>query len=376
MKTIKDAIHGSIEINEIEERLLGTEEMQRLRRVKQLAMAPLVYPGANHTRFEHSIGTMKMAGDMAEAVGISGERRRMLRIAALLHDVGHSAFSHESEEVIKRIAGTHEEIGEEKIKRGKLGEIVSENYSLKKLLEIYNGNKEGQLTAGDIGADRIDYLLRDSKYTGVAYGVIDYDRIVGTLSMKKGKPAVVEGGLEAVESMLIARFLMFSTVYFHKTSRIASAMLRREIERALRNGLEIEKVTESGDWELLSILLEMDETKEIAGRIAARNLYKQAFVFERGMLGRKEERMAAEGKLGKTLSSEIGADVVVDYPVHYESMHSALIYKGGKLYPIDEISDLVRSLESTERKRRKIIVACDGKHLKKVKRACRKVVKR
>ncbi|PIN83126.1 phosphodiesterase, partial [Candidatus Micrarchaeota archaeon CG11_big_fil_rev_8_21_14_0_20_47_5] len=149
MVTIRDPIHGDIEISQTERRLLDTGEMQRLRRVKQLAMAYLVYPGANHTRFEHSIGTMELAGKICASCEIENEKTEQLRIAALLHDVGHVCFSHEGEFATKMALGTHEEIGRKKMLEGEIADILNENWGARKISELSASQDFGGIISSD-----------------------------------------------------------------------------------------------------------------------------------------------------------------------------------------------------------------------------------
>ena len=172
MTRIRDPLHGTVHLTDLEEKMLDAQPMQRLRGIRQLAMAYLVYPGANHTRFEHSIGTLALAGKMCEELGIGEDRAAKVRAAALLHDVGHVAFSHESEQVIMRKLGTHEEVGKRIITKGEIADILSESFSAREIAKLPD-KPLGQIIASDIGADRKDYLLRDSHYTGVDYGIVD-----------------------------------------------------------------------------------------------------------------------------------------------------------------------------------------------------------
>ena len=129
---IKDPVHGSVTLDGMEARVLDSAQMQRLRGIKQLAMASLVYPGANHTRFEHSIGTVCLAGEMCDNLGMGQDEAAQVRLAALLHDVGHIAFSHEAEAVTRKYIGTHEQIGGRIVEKGEVADIIGENFSQKK----------------------------------------------------------------------------------------------------------------------------------------------------------------------------------------------------------------------------------------------------
>ena len=262
MPYIIDPIYGRVEITELEQLVINTPEMARLRRIQQLGLADLAFPGANHTRFEHRVGTLFIADKMAKALGLSHEEIVKTRMAALLHDVGHCAFSHVVESVLKRnplyqpvINGknflnhemftkyiisnsfhTKPEIAAhagapffEEIARMAIGEVdsVSKPYL-------------AQIISNDIDADRIDFLLRDSYHTGVSLGLVDLDQIIGSMSLYNGR--VILGGsqsydedmaLTAAESMLIARAHHYSAIIHNPKTQGARVMLLHALEKAL-----------------------------------------------------------------------------------------------------------------------------------------------
>jgi len=366
MIVIRDALHGNIKLSDMEKELVDTREMQRLRRIKQLAMAYLVYPGANHTRFEHSLGTLHLTDDICSSLGIEGEEREKLRIASLLHDVGHTAFSHEGEEVTKKYFGSHEEIGKKKIEKGEIADILGDSYSPKEIMDILY-SEMGRMITSDIGSDRMDYLLRDSLYTGVAYGMIDSDRIVHTLLLHRGKIVLHESGLEAAEALLIARFLMFSTVYFHHAVRIASSMLRVAMDAAIKRGeISADDLMSLGDVEMLNKLREIKASSSLADAIYNRRLYKKAFSIELTKLSPHARKIAKSGELERAVREKSGCNSIVDFPISFVNEMSAPVLKDGKAKPILDLSVLVRSLRESERQRVKLIVSCEGKNIKKV----------
>ncbi len=354
---IKDSIHGFIETSEEEEKIIDAPEFQRLRHIRQLALAHLVYPGANHTRFEHSLGTMHIAGKIATRLNLDVRKARLL---GLLHDLGHVAFSHESERVLSKYLGTHEEIGKKIIENSTISDVVFSNYSKK---EFFSG-PEMEIIEHDLGADRLDYLNRDSYYTGVAYGVIDEGRIVSTISLdKKTKKIYLErGGLEAAESMLIARFMMFFTVYFHKTVRIASAMLQKAIEQSINSGaVTPEDFIHGWDDEMLS---KLSKSNEFAKRILQRKLYKLAYE-----LPFSEENV----RLAKQLESE---KVIIDLPYSVYKLRGFDVEIDGKKKKMDECSVLVRDLKEAEKSKLKIFVICEESRRKKTAEEVEKILKK
>jgi putative nucleotidyltransferase with HDIG domain len=387
MHVIKDAVHGNIRISDVELKLIDTPEMQRLRGIKQMAVAYLVYPGANHTRFEHSLGTMHITGEICENLSLSDDETKTMRAAALLHDVGHTAFSHENEGIlVRKRMGNHEQRGVEVVREGRSGGILEESgYDVKRVCSIIGGEERCGIINFDLGSDRMDYLLRDSHYTGVAYGVIDCDRLVHTIRLKGGKAVVEWGGIEAAESLLIARFLMFSSVYYHHAVRIASAMLGRAVEFALEDEvISLEELLCCSDAELGSVLERGERSGRLLGRIRRRELYKRAYELEfhklnaRGMeLFRNYWKMReAERKIREESGVE---DVILECRQGYDEKFGesrVSILKGAKEYPLEELSEIVGAIRRTEEMRRRAIVACPKGDRGRVESACKRFFKK
>lgn len=286
--SVRDAIHGFIPFGSKEKALVGTRAFQRLRSVRQLASAPWVYPGANHTRLEHSLGVMHLAGllfeqleeDLRGEIGFRREdldfMRPLLRAAALLHDLGHPPFSHAFEGLRPTGAGSHEEITLKLLRSPEVESVLNdapssllskhvaavclkpeERHRLLAAKDILDSRYIvlGELISGDLlGADRMDYLLRDSHHAGVAYGRFDLARVLDTVRLvrdQSGDPAfaIEEGGVEAAEGMLIARYSMFAQVYLHHVRRLYDEMLRRAVADT-HTAAEIEEMTDDGfvEW--------------------------------------------------------------------------------------------------------------------------------
>lgn len=210
--------------------------VQRLRHIKQLGMTHLVYPGALHTRFHHAIGAMHLMGLAVETIRSKGheitpEEEEAVTIAILLHDIGHGPFSHALEHTIV------EGISHEHISTLLINNLNSEfGGRLDKALEIFNKRYPkrflSQLVSGQLDIDRLDYLNRDSFFTGVSEGVISFDRIIKMLDVAGGELVVEEKGIYSIEKFLIARRLMYWQVYLHKTVIAAEQMLVKILERA------------------------------------------------------------------------------------------------------------------------------------------------
>ncbi|MCX8175368.1 MAG: HD domain-containing protein [Candidatus Micrarchaeota archaeon] len=357
---IRDPLHGTVALSEAEKRVLDSPQMQRLRGVRQLAVAYLVYPGANHTRFEHSIGTLALSDRICRNLKLSPEKTAKVRLAALLHDVGHTAFSHEAEVVLRGRIGTHEQIGRQIIEKSQIADILSEESFSPREIALLPQAPLGEIISSDIGSDRMDYLLRDSHYTGVAYGVIDADRIADCLFMRRGRLVLQEGGLEAAESLLVARFTMFSTVYLHKTVRIASRMLQEGIALAIFDGtLDAREASQMTDAGLLDAVSHSPQGREYAERIFQRRLYKKAYSLP-------VERMKIKpSKAEEELSEKCDCPVLLDMP--QVSLDASIrVEMDGRMLPISACSELVASLQKMQKSRLEALVMCEKKKVKEV----------
>jgi len=233
-KLIYDCVHGYIGITEQELKIVDSIIFQRLHNVGHLGVVYLVYPGATHTRFAHSLGTMFVMGKVAQRLAELGfinekEEIEKLRLAALLHDIGHFPFSHSLEITIE---GTHEELSDHLIKKSSLKDAL-ETYTPEEISSIitkkYIENPIfSLLISSDLDVDRIDYLMRDAHSTGVTYGFIDTDRLIRTIIIdSENHLAVEDKGRQALENFLMARYHMYQTVYYHKTVVCFEIMLQK-----------------------------------------------------------------------------------------------------------------------------------------------------
>lgn len=232
---IVDPIHGFINVHRHEIGIIDSPVFQRLRRIRQLAGAHLVYPGAQHSRFEHSLGTMHVASQAASILEeknyLDSDDVKSLRLAALLHDIGHGPFSHLFEEVLqKKQKISHEKIGENLILKSEIGDLISKGGFDKTFISrLAFGNSKYQfmneIISGGLSADMMDYLLRDGYFTGAEHARIDFKRIINSLDVHQKKLSLDRSALHSFESMMISRYQMFRTVYFHKTVRAAEVML-------------------------------------------------------------------------------------------------------------------------------------------------------
>lgn len=236
-KIINDPVYGFITIDdELIFKIIAHPYYQRLRRIHQMAMAHLVYPGAVHTRLHHSLGAYHlMSNALSElknkGIVITKEEEQAAKIAILLHDIGHGPFSHALENVL--IEGMHhEEISlllMQELNKQYEGKL---QMALDIFTNVYHKKYLHQLISGQLDVDRMDYLSRDSFFSGVSEGVIGYDRIIKMLTVHNGELMVEEKGIYSIEKFLVSRRLMYWQVYLHKTVLCAEQMLQRVIRRA------------------------------------------------------------------------------------------------------------------------------------------------
>lgn len=236
-KIINDPVYGFITVDdELIYQVIAHPYFQRLRRINQMAMANLVYPGAVHSRLHHALGAYHLMGIAInelknKGIEISAEEEQAAKIAILLHDVGHGPFSHALESIL--VEEMHHETLSlkiiEELNRQFNGQL---NLTLKIFTDAYHKKFLYQLISGQLDVDRMDYLTRDSYFTGVNEGVIGYDRILKMLTVHNGELMVEEKSIYSIEKFLVARRLMYWQVYLHKTVLCAEQMLKRIIKRA------------------------------------------------------------------------------------------------------------------------------------------------
>ena len=231
---IIDPIHDFIRVYDNELSLVDSPIFQRLRRIRQLSGAHLTYPAAQHTRFEHSLGVMHISGLAGHALYEKGILKsddiKVLRLAGLLHDIGHGPFSHLFEEIIQKKKISHEDFGRKIILQSEIGDNLTKNGFDKKLItRVAFGDSPYQymneIVSGVLSADMMDYLLRDGYFTGAEHAKIDHKRITQSLEVHNQKLALERSALYSFESMMHSRYQMFKAVYFHKTVRAAEVML-------------------------------------------------------------------------------------------------------------------------------------------------------
>ncbi|MEA2054569.1 MAG: HD domain-containing protein [Candidatus Thermoplasmatota archaeon] len=396
-KTIRDSVHGNIRIEGLFLELMGLPEMQRLHGIRQLGFTYLVYPGANHTRLEHSLGTCYVARRMADSLGLKKMETDRVAAAAFLHDVGHGPFSHTLEYLMhERVGKDHVEITREMIAGRRRLDDSEDGMKIKDVLgrygidawdivSILSGEKGylSEIIHGPVDADQVDYLLRDAHYTGVAYGVIDFDRLMQTIKIHDGHVVAEKKGVSAIESMLVARSLMYSSVYLHKTVRIAELMLVRAVERA-----ELFDFSQMTDGELMEHMKGMGKfQRDIALRLKYRRLFKRAYTMTLSELKKEEKEYLAHIKVGKIedeIAEKAGLDdgyVIVDVPgrdillsePRLRKMDVKILDKGD-VKPLSEYTPLANALQMRGITDWGIMVCCPEKAREKVAKIAEKVL--
>ena len=359
---IRDPIHVFVRLNSHEREVLNSRPFQRLRHIHQLALTYLVYPGATHKRFEHSLGVMELAGRVFDIVTNSnnvsdeirflldpvnhheglGYWRLALRMAALCHDIGHLPFSHAAEKELLPEDWDHERLTRIVIESKEMKQIWADMIPPLKpehVVKLAIGPKKtkdlefsdwetilSEIIVGDaFGVDRMDYLLRDSYHTGVAYGRFDHYRLIDTLRILPAHPSendqgsqepalgVEEGGLHSAEALMLARYFMYSQVYFHPVRRIYDIHLMDFLKDWLRDGqfsTTLEGHLKLTDNEIISALLKLAQSKAKRGHLHARRIVNREHfkvIYERNPRDLQVNPEAGKA-IYEALSAEFGRD--------------------------------------------------------------------
>ena len=360
MKTIKDSVHDHITIDGLALDLLDTPPVQRLRHIKQLGTVSLVYPSANHTRFEHSIGVYHLACEVTNHLGTPLEVTNHIRAAAMLHDIGHSPYSHNIEPLLNhRIGFAHEDI-EDLLTSPPLCTVL-ENHNLDANLIanlIIGKGQYGQIISSSIDVDRMDYLVRDAHHTGVPYGAIDHGRLVRELTFAEDELvlSVSGGNVQAAESLLLARTLMGPAVYNHHVARISKSILRRATEFLLDSKIIKESDLRNMDDHDLHVALRSNATTSpLEKRISNRNLYKRAIWVE--MKDVPDDVINADydsiHAFEENIASKIGVDsksVIIDIPSLPSTIENEIKIKvGDEISMLHDHSPLVGALQDAQK---------------------------
>ncbi len=292
---IKDPVHGYVYVTKAEKEIIDSYPVQRLHRLRQLAGAEFVYPGANHTRFEHSIGVMYLAGRLSENPNLSQylseDEIQTIRISALLHDVGHGPFSHVFEHLlVKFMNKTHEDMTTWIIQKSELGDIIGKlGYDPDTIGKLAVGalHKPGkafidQIIRSAVDVDKLDFVVRDTYHTGAEYGYVDVFRLIHMLDIINENLAVDLGALSVFESFLLARLESFKSIYFHRVGRAAQIMIATAMEQAkdelgLLDFQSPEDYLALNDYAVWTMLKRCQKSRKIIDDLDRRKLLKCAY---------------------------------------------------------------------------------------------------
>ena len=429
-KVVQDPVHGTIEVGGVFLDVLDRHEMQRLRAVKQLGLGNLVFPSANHSRFEHCFGTYHLAGRMASAIGLSREDSDSVRMAGLLHDICHPPFSHALEPFMERATGMdHMELASALI-FGKIptclprdedifggcgtiaeamesagispesvcGYISSPVSTGEEALDRFWDRHEffpskdyaHQIIHGPVDADQMDYLMRDAYHTGVTHGAIDTERLIKTMMVMNDRIVLSRGGITAAEGLMVSRSLMYTSVYFHETVRIAQRMLCKAAEAS---GADLSDIYLIGDSVLVSRISETGGVpSKMVLRVMARDLDKKAFAVYSDEMDDEKARVLLQytDKGGRDrLESEIADAAGMDVMDVCAELTSASNLQGrmrigktdvaiadseGKIRSLTRFSPIARALQSRDPFGWAVIVSAPKGRTEEVRKAASKVL--
>ncbi len=429
-KVVQDPVHGAIEVDGVLLELLDRPEMQRLRSVRQLGLGCLVFPGANHTRFEHCLGTCHLAGRMARSIGLEEDDARAVTAAGLLHDVCHPPYSHALEAAMEASSGMdHMEMAGALIRGeipffreedsdlfggldtiaevldsagvspdGVCGLIAHPESSDGEALDRFSGRHSyfpskdyaHQIIHGPVDADQMDYLMRDALHTGVCHGRIDCDRLVKTMAVVNDRIVLDRGGVAAAEGLMVSRSLMYTSVYFHRTTRIAQRMMAKAVEAS---GVRLDDLHLLGDAELQARVISAGgRASEEARRVRARRLDKKALEIYPDELDDSSAEALMEfaggpgaARLEEEVAAAAGVDVMdVCAEVTSESNLAGMISIGktdvaisdgsGRVRSLARYSPVARALQARNPYGWAAVVACVPDETDAVSKAARKVL--
>ena len=417
-KNVRDPLYGFISLSAQENRILETFAVQRLARIKQLAHTYIVYPGAVHTRLEHSLGSLNVAARICDQLSLKKREREIVRATALIHDIGQGPFSHPFEKVMRFVNGedySHEDVTKLMIEhyhplKRALGSLRQD------VLQTFDGDSLlSEVISSSVDSDKLDYLRRDSHHTGVAYGIFDFERIVRNLSKHhetdRDYIAIAEKAKDALESYRLARYSMQSQVYEHHARLIADDMFVRAVIISIKEGyLPKESLDVSNQEKFLPRYIELDDSsiehyllqnakgiaKELIQDVRARKLLKRAYILplRKDCVPNPIQRdkiATLKGDVAENTEKKIADEIGIDSGyviVHPQSINIKLYERfeqtiGGKEKPIlvlkrdgsvtslEEVSPISASVNPI----RRLFVFCPDRYAQEVKKIAEDIFK-
>jgi HD superfamily phosphohydrolase len=405
MKRIYDPVHHFIELTAAETRLLDSPVMQRLRRLRQLGLAYLAFPSAEHSRFSHALGALAMGTRAFDSLVRYGSeffvneadavyQRRLVRVALILHDIGHGPFSHACEAVL---GVRHEERTRALLAlpemRGHLADLEVDEHDVHDLIL---GSPQtpypvlAEIVSGpNLDADRMDYLLRDAYFTGVSGGRYDVDQLVGSLrifapatsSGQSGRPimGIDRRGVVALESFVLARYMMFASVYFHHTTRMFERILQRVLHELWPDTSVLDPIDEFLRWDDFRVLNELrDAPSEAAHALRERiRLYAVAAEFnaEHDLRTYEACQRALVERYGDAVWSDEQSQLIHRLPMQVEGNKTVWVgTASGGIVDAREASDLIAKL-SGKAYWRKLFVERNRVDVDEARRICREITR-
>ncbi|MDO9539352.1 MAG: HD domain-containing protein [Methanocalculus sp.] len=383
---IKDPVHGDIEVDEDVRMLLDTPPVQRLRMIRQLGFSFLVYPGANHTRFEHALGTMHLATHLCRSLSLDRDETRLLRSAALLHDIGHGPFSHAIEPLMESFCDHGHDGVDHLLESGEIAGILADiGLDPTEVAAVISGRHHlAAAIHGELDVDRMDYLNRDAHYTGVPYGAVDAHRIIRSSVLQPTGLVLEESGVQAAESLLVARTLMRPAVYYHHVSRIAERMFLVAAIAHCEDGGNPGSLVRMDDPDCIVAFRESKSriARDIIHRLLTRDLYKRAVYVGVSSINRAripQPDLPESISIAEEIASHAGVhshEVSVDIPPFPGDMMIGVLVKSRHdIVSLEDMSPLIRGMNDIRRSQWRLGVYCPQEHREAVSLAATEVFK-